>query len=143
VVLVDTNILLRSHPSDPHYRAVTQALAALKQNGETLCIAPQNLVEYWVVATRPAANNGLGMSAVAALAEVHRLRGTFRVLEGLPGITDTWETLVGKHQILGKQAHDAHLVAVMQVNSVASILTFNRRDFQRYPGITVLDPTQV
>jgi predicted nucleic acid-binding protein len=134
---------LRSHPSDPHYRAVTQALAALKQNGETLCIAPQNLVEYWVVATRPAANNGLGMSAIDALAEVQRLRRAFHVLESLPGTTDTWETLVGKHQILGKQAHDAHLVAIMQVNSVANILTFNRRDFEWYPGITVLDPAQV
>ena len=60
-MLVDTNILLRSHPSDPHYQLVTTTLAKLKQDREVLCVAPQNLVEYWVVATRPRENNGLGM----------------------------------------------------------------------------------
>jgi hypothetical protein len=42
-----------------------------------------------------------------------------------------------------QQAHDAHLVAMMQVNSVASILTFNGKHFPRYPGITVLNPAEV
>jgi hypothetical protein len=74
VILVDTNILLRSHPSDPHYPAVERALAKLRQNRQVLCIAPQNLVEFWVVATRPIENNGLGMQPAAAVAEIQRLR---------------------------------------------------------------------
>ena len=60
----------------------------------------------------------------------------------LPGVAGAWEMLVGKHLVSGKQAHDAHLVAVMLVYAVTSILTFNIADFQRYPGITVLDPAQ-
>ncbi len=43
----------------------------------------------------------------------------------------TWETLVSKHQILGKQAHDANLVAVMLVYGVRELLTFNGADFKR------------
>jgi predicted nucleic acid-binding protein len=39
--------------------------------------------------------------------------------------------------------HDAHLVAVMQVYSVAHILTFNTGHFKRFPGITVLDPLSI
>jgi predicted nucleic acid-binding protein len=50
--------------------------------------------------------------------------------------------LVGTHLVSGKQAHDAHLVAVMLVYAVTDILTFNIADFRRYPGITVLDPAQ-
>jgi predicted nucleic acid-binding protein len=133
VVLVDTNILLRSHPTDPHYRIVERSLAKLSQDRQVLCIAPQNLVEYWVVATRPTEKNGLGMQAIDALAEVQRLRRTFHVLEGLPGVSDTWETLVGKHQILGKQAHDANLVAITLVHGVKQLLTFNAADFKRFP----------
>ncbi len=97
MALVDTNILLRSHPSDPQYLLVARSLAKLKQDGETLCIAQQNLVEYWVVATRPRENNGMGMQAADAMAEIQRLRVAFHVLEGLPGVSDTWENLVGKY----------------------------------------------
>jgi predicted nucleic acid-binding protein len=45
--------------------------------------------------------------------------------------------------VIGKHTHDAHLVAIMQVNAVASILTFNMGHFQRFAGITVLEPSKV
>jgi len=45
--------------------------------------------------------------------------------------------------VMGKQTHDAHLVAIMRVNAVASILTFNVGHFQRFAGITVLEPSRV
>jgi len=35
------------------------AVAGLRQRNIDLCIVPQNLVEFWAVATRPVANNGL------------------------------------------------------------------------------------
>ncbi len=135
--------MLRSHPSDPHYQLVTTTLAKLKQDREVLCVAPQNLVEYWVVATRPRENNGLGMQPDAAVAEIQRLRNAFHVLEGLPGVSDTWETLVGKHSVLGKQAHDANLVATMLVHGVKRLLTFNGADFKRYDAVEVIEPAQV
>ncbi len=75
-------------------------------------------------------------------AQWRRLAGTFRLLEGKPGVAAAWEALVVRHGISGKQAHDAHLVAIMQVYEVTDILTFNGSDFRRYPGIQVLDPAQ-
>jgi predicted nucleic acid-binding protein len=142
VILVDTNILLRSHPSDPRYLMLSGALAKLRVDRELLCIAPQNLVEYWVVATRPLENRGLGMQLAASVAEMQRLRKSFHVLEGLPGVADAWEKLVGKYLVLGKQAHDANLVATMLVHGVKRILTFNRADFKRFPGINVMNPAE-
>jgi predicted nucleic acid-binding protein len=73
--------------------------------------------------------------------EVQKLRGLFRLLEGKRGTAEAWEILVSKYQVSGKLAHDAHLVAIMQVYSVTDILTFNGSDFRRFPGITILDPS--
>jgi predicted nucleic acid-binding protein len=143
VTLIDTNVLLRLlQPRHPQYSIAGTAVAALRQQRADLCVAPQNRVEFWVVATRPVVNNGLGMSPLMIAGELRALNGLFRLLEGRPGVAGAWEMLVGKHLVSGKQAHDAHLVAVMLVYAVTSILTFNIADFQRYPGITVFDPAQ-
>jgi hypothetical protein len=37
------------------------SIATLRASSETLCVAPQNLVEFWAVATRLTERNGLGM----------------------------------------------------------------------------------
>ncbi len=75
--------------------------------------------------------------------EMNRLRSLFHLPEGATGIADGWQRLVQKHQISGKQVHDAHLVAAMQVYWLQKILTFDGNDFTRYSGITVLNPDQV
>jgi hypothetical protein len=76
--LVDTNILLRSlNPADPQYQAAIEAPAKLPAQNETLCIAPQNLVEFWAVATRPANKNGLGMTSVEAGNQITGIRQFF------------------------------------------------------------------
>jgi predicted nucleic acid-binding protein len=142
-VLVDTNILLRSlNPDDPHYAAAERALSALRLRDETLCLAPQNLIEFWAVVTRPREDNGLGMTPARAANELISLRQLFRVLPASPDVLEAWRRIVAGQGITGKQTHDAHLVAVMQVYAVAGILTFNAAHFRRFPGITVLDPAQ-
>jgi len=142
--LVDTNVLLRLlQPHHSQYNLSVNALAGLRQQNADLCVARQNLVEFWVVATRPLDMNGLGMPPATAAGEIHGLHRLFRVLEGKPGTAAAWEKLVARHQISGKQAHDAHLVAVMEIHAVTDILTFNAAHFRRFAGITVIDPAQV
>lgn len=142
--LVDTNILLRSlNPDDPHYKAAATALAKLRSRNETLCIVPQNLVEFWAVATRPRDKNGLGMTSADAENEMTRIRQFFRLLPYTPEVLETWQRMVILHRVVGKQTHDAHLAAIMQVHGITDILTFNMADFERFPGITILDPKQV
>ena len=106
-------------------------------------MAPQNLIEFWAVATRLRDDNGLGMTPARAAIEIATLRQLFRLLPSTPEVLDAWERLVANLGISGKQTHDAHLVAVMRIYSVTSILTFNAAHFKRFPGITVLDPAQV
>jgi predicted nucleic acid-binding protein len=59
-ILVDTNILLPSAQPDHLLCApATQAVATLLRRRETLFFCPQNIAEFWHVATRPAYKNGL------------------------------------------------------------------------------------
>jgi predicted nucleic acid-binding protein len=82
------------------------------------------------VVTRPVAYNGLGLTTVAALAELERLKNIFLLLPETPAIFPAWDALVGRYQVSGKPTHDARLVAVMQVHGLTSILTFNPSDFR-------------
>lgn len=61
--LVDTNVLVRLvQPKKPDHTAADRALRSLQRQRESLGITPQNLIEFWAVATRPAVNNGLDMT---------------------------------------------------------------------------------
>ena len=141
---VDTNVLLRL-PQVPHVKHTVahDAVRLLLSQRQQLCLMPQNLYEYWVVATRPAAQNGLGMTVAEAAADVAHFRILFTVLDDTPAILPTWEQLVTQHQVLGKNAHDARLVAAMMVHGIGRILTFNTADFQRFPGIVAHSPLDI
>jgi predicted nucleic acid-binding protein len=59
-----------------------------------------------------------------------------------PAVFVEWLRLVSVHAVLGKQAHDARLVALMNVHGVPNLLTFNAGDFKRY-GIVAVSPENV
>lgn len=142
--LVDTNVLLRSvQPSHPMHADAAVAVAKLSARGEQLFITPQNLIEFWAVATRPAGSNGLGLSVDEAAREVVRLKALFPLLPDTAAIFPEWERLVSRHQVKGKEAHDARLVAAMLAHKVTHLLTFNTDDFKRYPQITAVNPRDV
>jgi predicted nucleic acid-binding protein len=143
-VLLDTNTLLRTlQPLHPQREIARVAIKALAARGRELHLVPQNLVELWVVATRPVSQNGLGLSIIDATAELMRLKSMFPLLPDTPAIYPVWESLVIQYQVSGKPAHDARLVAAMQVHGLTSILTFDKTGFSRYSGIEVLSPTDV
>jgi predicted nucleic acid-binding protein len=137
--LSDTNILLRwQRPTDPLYPVAQQAVKALQRRGERLYVTPQNYIEFWGVATRPASVNGLGMTPAEADAELAHLERFFLLAPDDPAIYGEWRRLVISVGVSGAQVHDARLVAVMRVHGLTHLLTFNPRDFTRYPGITVV-----
>lgn len=140
----DANILLRNvEPAHRQHRESVDAVVALRQRGYTAFAVPQAYYEFWVVATRPVPQNGLGKTPTEAEADLTRLKRTFTLLGDTRAVFDEWERLVVAHNVSGKPAHDARLVAAMNVHGVGTILTFNDQDFTRYPGITVLTPWAV
>ena len=71
----------------------------------------------------------------------------FSVLDDVPAIYGVWKSLVGATGVIGKQVHDARLVAVCHVHKVTHLLTFNITHFAALarvpPGIVVVDPANV
>lgn len=61
----------------------------------------------------------------------------------MPAVYAEWRGVVSALQVRGVQVHDARLVAAMVVHNATTILTFNKGDFARYPGITALEPADV
>lgn len=142
--LVDTNVLLRSaQPTHPMHPDATRAVGLLLARGETLSVIPQNLIEYWAVATRPVEANGLGLGVADATAEIPRLKSVFRLLPDTPAIFKEWEALVASYAVRGKEVHDARIVAAMLAYKVPNLLTFNKDDFKRYTEITPIDPRNI
>jgi predicted nucleic acid-binding protein len=143
-VVLDTNILTRAaQPAHPSHHDTLNALERLRQQGDELFIVPQNLYEFWVVATRPVAANGLGLSIEEAEAELASLKTLFRFLNDSPAVYAEWETRVSRYKVSGRNAHDARIVAAMIVHGMRRLLTFNGDDFKRFPDIVILTPAQV
>jgi len=141
MILVDTNVLLRFvQPSHSMHSAAVSVVNLLRTRDEILCVVPQVLYEFWVVATRPVQSNGLGMSAAAADSDLAKIMQRFRLIRDERAIFEPWRRLVTQYQVLGKNAHDARLVAAMQRHGITHIVSFNGDDFKRYPGITAIDP---
>ncbi len=143
--LVESSLLVRlANPSDALYPNALTKIENLHRLGESLCIAPQNLIEFRSVATRPLEVNGLGLTATETEAKAVEFEETFRLLAETPEIFPAWKALVQAVGVTGKQVHDARLVAICHVYGISHILTFNVRHFARLalfgPGVTIVDP---
>jgi len=110
--------------------------------GEPVCFTPQNIAEFWNVATRPVENNGLGFPISLVLREVEKIERILTLLPDSPAAYSEWKRLVVKHSVLGAKVHDARLVAAMNVHHVGKLLTFNADDFIRY-GLQILHPSSL
>ncbi len=104
---------------------------------------PQNLIELWVVATRPLGENGLGLTALEEAVELERIKGTFSFLPDTPAIYPAWEALVQEYEVVGKPSHDARLAAAVKVHGLKAILTSDKTCFSRFPGIEIVHPDEV
>lgn len=143
-VLLDTNVLCRrAERGHPQHAEAEFAVTKLHGAGHDLCLVPQILCEYWVVATRPASENGLDMPPGVADKAIDLWLELFLIFRDERGIFSRWRELVRQYEVKGKCAHDARIVAAMQRHSLTQLLTFNSSDFRRFPGIELLDPNSL
>ncbi|HEU5015181.1 MAG TPA: PIN domain-containing protein [Roseiflexaceae bacterium] len=144
--LVDTNVILRFvNRRDPLHTTMRVAVRKLRQDGHQLCIAPQNCVEFWNVATRPTTQNGYGLSTSEADTALRLIERLFPLLPEQPTVYAEWRKLVVQFSVSGVQVHDARLVATMLSHSINHMITANTDDFTRYTsiGIVAVHPTHV
>ena len=145
MILLDTNLLTRMTRShDPQSGVARGAIQTLLRRGERLIVVPQNLYEFWAVATRPpgappAGGNGLGMTPAQAGHWLRFFQRRFMLLPDREELSRLWQTLVEAHGVTGFRAHDVRLAAAMQSYGITRLLTFNAAHFRGLP-VTILDP---
>jgi hypothetical protein len=133
-----------SHPPVTTSPPASQsAISTLRQQGETLHIVPQNLYEFWAVATRPVgATNGLGLTIAQTKAEMARIRSLFVMLPDTPTIYAEWEQRyrsVG-HTRPSRNTRPPRRRTVRQVASIAQgpLAVASRRRGPRVTGVRPL-----
>lgn len=142
--LLDTNILLRSRDiASPDYNLVDRTIRYLISNNHRCFITPQVLIEFWVVATRPVAVNGLGWTPEETERAVQMLINQFELLEETSDIFPIWLSLATTHRISGKRTHDLRIQAVVIAHNISHILTLNPQDFVEVEGITIVHPNSI
>lgn len=148
MILLDSNVLARiTNAADTHCGVARAALQRLLTRRERVIIVPQNLYEFWAVATRkpgapPAGQNGLGMTAEQASQWLAFYQRRFTLLPDRNDLPARWHALVRKSAIMGFRSHDARLVAAMESYGIERLLTLNATDFRDF-AITVVHPNDV
>jgi len=148
VILLDTNILVRlTNAADKHCASSREAIRTLLRRHERVIIVPQNLYEFWAVATRlpggqPTGQNGLGMSPDQANHWLAFFQRRFTLLPDREDLPARWQALVTTFAIKGFRSHDARLVAAMESYGIVRLLTLNGADFKAF-AITLVDPAAV
>ena len=144
--LLDTSFLVRlANRDDALHSQAVAALTELLRRNEMLVITAQNLVEFWSVATRPVGStNGLGLSAVQTAEIIDVFGREFFLAPETPDVFPTLRKLLDSVEVIGKQVHDARLVAVCFSQGISSLVTFNPRHLSRFaaipPGLNIIEP---
>ena len=143
--LPDTNCLLRlADKSSPQRTIVLDAIRKLRANNEIICFTPQILAEFWNVCTRPtSARGGFGLSVEQTERKANIIQKHFQFLPDNIATFNEWRKLVRDYKITGVQVHDAKIVASMIVHKISTLVTFNEKDFKRFPMIIVVNPQNI
>ena len=112
-IILDTNILVRlkdgASPERANCAAVMNPIVIARTH---LRICTQVMIEYWVVATRPVAVNGLGLTPAQADMDLDDVLKIIPLIPEPPLIGARWRQIVRQHGVSGREAHDARLVAI-------------------------------
>jgi predicted nucleic acid-binding protein len=65
-----------------------------------------------------------------------------RVLPTPAQVVVNWMALLQRRPVTGGAVFDLQLVATMQANNIHRIYTFNARDFEVFPELTVIAPPE-
>lgn len=136
-VILDTNIILRlADKTGPDHDRCYSIVKRLISEGYEICIIPQVLIEFRVVATRPVESNGFGWDASHTMIELEKLQNIFFMLPDNEAIFEHWKNLVSKG-VNGKRAHDARIAAAALAHNADAIATLNVQDFLNF-GVNLI-----
>lgn len=96
---IDTNVLARGiGEAHPMHQTAAEAVESLITRGEAVCIFPQCLYEFWVIATRPREQNGMGMRPAEAEVHCAEFERIFSLRLDVPAIYAEWKALAARYE---------------------------------------------
>jgi predicted nucleic acid-binding protein len=139
-IFVDTNVLIYADlTSSPFHTVARRRLVEAHAAGTRLWISRQVVREYLVAITR-------GQTFSEPVPPTDAAASAERIVSQLVVANDTEEVgrllleLVARHEVKGKQVHDANVVATMLAHGVRRLLTHNVADFDRFAGLIEVVP---
>lgn len=140
--LIDANVLIYAVDLDSDRHSVSQGLLeAAGKFGTPLYVTSQVLCEFYSIITNPRriASAHSSAEALSIISELLALPG-LRVLPTPARAVAAWMALLRRRPVTGGNIFDLQLVATMQANNIQRIYTFNTKDFEVFPELTVLSP---
>jgi predicted nucleic acid-binding protein len=140
-ILVDTNVLIYATLARDPRHAVSQSILELRHRQDVqMYVSVQNLAEMYPNLTGP-------KNQPADTPELARRKiDSITRLDGLIILPVTRETIImaielcAQHLITKQRYFDCQLVAMMQLEMIATIVTENVRDFAGFTGIRAVNP---
>jgi uncharacterized protein len=140
--VVDANILVYALDTGaPQYAASNSLLKAASNPATVLYLTSQVLCEFYSIVTnrRPIVAPYSGAEALEEISAILVLPG-IRVLPIPAQAVEGWMALLQRRPVTGSNVFDLQLVATMLANGIQRIYTFNTRDFEAFPELTVVVP---
>lgn len=138
---VDTNVLLRA--MIPQMQLHQECETLLQQQWDEdveLWINRQVIREYLVQVTRPGSFEPV-FTIEQIMQQMEMVATLFRIADETAQVTAQLFVLLKSYPTLGKQIHDANLVATMLANGMDRMLTLNIEDMKRFSNsITLVSP---
>lgn len=141
--LLDANVLVYAVNADVAEHRSSQALVdAARDPAVTLYVTSQVICEFYSGITNPRrvalpCSPSEGQMNVAALLDLPGIHVLPAPIASVAVLRD----LLRKYPVTGAEVFDLQLAAVMLVNRVARIYTFNVTDFEVFPELTVVVPS--
>jgi len=142
LALVDSNVLVYALFRECEHHERCRALLDQSQAGQReLCVAPQNLAEFYAIVTDPrrVAVSRKPSEAIDAIERMLAMPG-MTLLPTPSDLVCRWIALARRHPVTRGQVFDLQLIATMLGNDIRKIYTFDRADFEPFDEIEVLTP---
>lgn len=131
-VFIDTNILLRAyHAQFPEHTRARQYFDALLDKNIEIWISWQVIREYLVQVTSPKTFE-IPYALSVIVNQIETIRQVCYVADDIETVTKNLMDLLVHRSTLGKQVHDANIVATMLAFDIPVLVTLNLKDFIRF-----------
>jgi predicted nucleic acid-binding protein len=139
-VFLDTNILIYAKLENSiFHEAVVNKLNEFLVNGFEFWISRQVIREYIASITREESLRDI-LSADLIQKDIFEFQENFKIADEDNAVTEMLLDLYNQQMIIGKQTHDANIVATMRVYKIENLFTNNPDDFKRYVNFIKIIP---